>query len=643
MLTLYLNTITREWFDANGEPFPSNMPEVAYQSRETVNVYLKSETPDAGGLGVDPAQWPADTTWAGMDGVGALLTIDSDFTHKLKGTLGNDLSAGAVGTLTAVIPAASQALIPQTGVVRVFSAVGDVEALSYTSRSIDGTAVTFTIAAESTLENAYSAGFVMDCDQAPYCAAYFNAQNSDLANGFLSFDVTFDSARLRETMDYSDNARLNVAGMEVLLYRVDTDGNQTRMKAFLLDTLTLTGTLGNIEASAEVPDVEQNKLAAIVGQLLALGFDVETRQINNQTQLRLKHQTSDAWSDWQTITYLPLAQYSVDGADWHDTAAETDRFSRFSFDAGVTWSAGVRFGLDGASAYEVAQENGFEGTADEWLASLKGEPGDFDARGLASALSNYDGQGKGFTYYATDTGYYYSKNSDLSGDWSEAHYWGGPQGEPGPQGIQGPQGAIVTGGLDYAFATTTETGNSVTFTLEALGVSSQCEWDVINSDGLNVTGDVRISRQWTDAGYIVTFAGGWPEGSWKLRPAGIKGNDGTTTPAVDHVYYSETYGTVIYLDDDNAIQVVGYQGDAWRTIELYLVSADSSVAGNIVLELGENRLVAPVTATLSKLTWNLQTPTAGNISVTRNYIDSEDTLKDGDSVVTALLVDWRIK
>ena len=36
-------------------------------------------------------------------------------------------------------------------------------------------------------------------------------------------------------------------------------------------------------------------------------------------------------------------------------------------------------GLDGKSAYQIAVENGFEGTEEEWLASLKGEPGQADA------------------------------------------------------------------------------------------------------------------------------------------------------------------------------------------------------------------------------------------------------------------------
>lgn len=33
-------------------------------------------------------------------------------------------------------------------------------------------------------------------------------------------------------------------------------------------------------------------------------------------------------------------------------------------------------GQDGKSAYEIAVENGFEGTEEEWLASLKGDPGE---------------------------------------------------------------------------------------------------------------------------------------------------------------------------------------------------------------------------------------------------------------------------
>ena len=48
-------------------------------------------------------------------------------------------------------------------------------------------------------------------------------------------------------------------------------------------------------------------------------------------------------------------------------------------------------GADGKSAYEIAVENGFEGTEEEWLASLKGEPGEPGADGKDGAPGK-DGQ-----------------------------------------------------------------------------------------------------------------------------------------------------------------------------------------------------------------------------------------------------------
>ena len=41
-------------------------------------------------------------------------------------------------------------------------------------------------------------------------------------------------------------------------------------------------------------------------------------------------------------------------------------------------------GDPGASAYEIAVQNGFEGTESEWLDSLKGSPGDPGDDGFAS-------------------------------------------------------------------------------------------------------------------------------------------------------------------------------------------------------------------------------------------------------------------
>ena len=49
------------------------------------------------------------------------------------------------------------------------------------------------------------------------------------------------------------------------------------------------------------------------------------------------------------------------------------------------WLDSVRgaAGEDGKSAYEIAVENGFEGTEEEWLASLKGQDGEDGKDGAA--------------------------------------------------------------------------------------------------------------------------------------------------------------------------------------------------------------------------------------------------------------------
>ena len=52
-------------------------------------------------------------------------------------------------------------------------------------------------------------------------------------------------------------------------------------------------------------------------------------------------------------------------------------------------------GVDGKSAYELAVENGFVGTVDEWLDSLKGESGDDGAPGVSGSNGDKGDTGVG--------------------------------------------------------------------------------------------------------------------------------------------------------------------------------------------------------------------------------------------------------
>ena len=50
-------------------------------------------------------------------------------------------------------------------------------------------------------------------------------------------------------------------------------------------------------------------------------------------------------------------------------------------------------GADGKSAYELAVENGYTGTVEEWLASLAGENGDIGAQGIQGEKGETGAQG----------------------------------------------------------------------------------------------------------------------------------------------------------------------------------------------------------------------------------------------------------
>ena len=91
--------------------------------------------------------------------------------------------------------------------------------------------------------------------------------------------------------------------------------------------------------------------------------------------------------------------------------------------------------------------------ADSTVPGPKGDTGasfKADARDVAANRALYDGQPKGFSFLAMDTGMLYWKLSGASADWSAGVQFGkgetgaegpqGPAGPPGPQGLQGFEG-----------------------------------------------------------------------------------------------------------------------------------------------------------------------------------------------------------
>ena len=311
MLEIYFNTTSREAFDADGNQFRSGMPRLAYMSRDTVRVILCSETPENDNAGVDPTTWTRDTSY-NVAGIGAMLTVDSDYIHKLKGELAAEVPAGSVSSVTATITSASYAKIPSAGVLRLFDAYGNYEALSYTARSIDGTSVTFTTS--GTVSGAYTTGATMDCDQSPYCSAMLDTAASNVEQGEFVFQLVVNSDRLREEMDYADTEKLSVKGIEILLYKT-TDGTDEPLNAFVCDTFSIVGTIGAVGFESDPPDGTENKLAGLVDQLLAAGFEVEQQYDSaGNTQFRFRSvEAGGTWSSWVTVNKGQDGQDGQDG------------------------------------------------------------------------------------------------------------------------------------------------------------------------------------------------------------------------------------------------------------------------------------------------------------------------------------------
>lgn len=147
-------------------------------------------------------------------------------------------------------------------------------------------------------------------------------------------------------------------------------------------------------------------------------------------------------------------------------------------------------GKDGKSAYQIALDNGFEGTEEEWLLSLTGPQGE---------------QG--------ETG--------PKGDTGEQ----GPQGETGPQGEQGPQGETGKDGADGAPATI----NGVNaLTIEAKdGIKATQEGDILTISGKELQ-DNTGAKTVTGESISVTDSVRYP--LLGLNVFGKSAQDGTPSP-----------------------------------------------------------------------------------------------------------------
>lgn len=335
MLQVYLNTQDGIFLDHKGDIFRDAFPQFAAISREKLHFKLVSTSPGYGSGVADTGSWQADTSWAEDGGISAMLTIDNDYRHRIKGTTAADITTGAQEVMIVFPSGTSAEVFPLTGEVTIFDVQGNGEHLGYSSRSVAGNSVTFAL--DTPVVNSYPSGSAADAPQSPLAWAYLDAENSNWATGDLYFDLAVDSLRLRNLTEYADTAKIDIAGVELLFYRADGD-SLTIVRRYLWDTPSLVNTLGNPGYPAKLPDAKVDYIIS----------EVE-RQVTNSTRNPLEF------------------QFSIDGvADWHETQTADDRFFRQRIaNLDAAWSDAIMLitgtpGKDGADG--VDGKDGTDGT-----------------------------------------------------------------------------------------------------------------------------------------------------------------------------------------------------------------------------------------------------------------------------------------
>lgn len=309
MPKIYIDTISRNFYDESGTPFADGYPRLAYKRREKFIFQLCKESPDAGTPGVDPEAWAKDTSF-GLPGITGLLSVDKDFLRRRKAVLKDPVSTGPVSVITMTVANAADFFVRPSGVVRLFDSLGNAEGVNYISAAITGNDIRFTLQDGSSLTRSYEAGSSADVPDAVYMQAALDTETSDPASGLFAFDLVADSAKLREVMEYSNTRSIDdIAGMELLLFTVGED-TVTERDSFLCNTISVFGTIAEASVNAQIPDQAKDNIVALISA--AVGYGV-------------------------------VLQFSVNGSDWHDIQTESDQYIRFrsAISSTSAWSPAV--------------------------------------------------------------------------------------------------------------------------------------------------------------------------------------------------------------------------------------------------------------------------------------------------------------
>lgn len=459
MLNIYLNTVESQFLNTDGNLFPERSPELSVGGREEVRFFLKKETPEWGTAGADPTAWLADTSWGNIPGIAAMVTVDNDYRKYAKGTLTATVASGS-RSVAATIANADD--IPHKGVLRLYQADGSYDSVAFSSREINGAAVTFAL--DTAVTKSYEQGGILDCTTAPLAQAYLDAAKSHWGTGELVFDLVLDSERLRSENDYSDQETVAIKGLELLLYTVN-DGTVQILKSFLLDTAILRNVQGNPGFNAPVPDPFADHIAAevdrqlegvasrVVPSIAANGnWVVDGQDTGKSSQGKQGEQGEQGErgpkGDKGDNGILENLSIEITSATDGIISLQGDKI----FPVALYTFAGNCYPIEKESIVKtttgwniaIAKYLAYDNTSSfipPWnvycAGGVKGESGtNFlpDARGTEADRSSYDAEHKGFAFLNMENNCLYYKLSDNLGEWSQPHPMKGEKGDKGEDG-----------------------------------------------------------------------------------------------------------------------------------------------------------------------------------------------------------------
>ena len=411
-MNIYLNTAESLFLDAQGSGIEDGKPELTVGGKESFRFFLKSATPDWGTAAARPVEWPADTSWAAVPGISAMLTVDNDYRKYLQGKLASEATEGSVA-ISSNVSGIDE--IPESGILKVSPGTGKEEYLYFESWQASGSNITFNLS--SALTSTFPQGTTIQVQQEPLAQAFIDPEQSNWSNGELVFTLVSDSLRLRREVESGNSARVNITGIELLLYSTAADNTVQIHRAFLLDTATLRNVQGNPGFPAEVPDKFEDEIAKNVAE--------KAEELKQEILPEIG--TNGNW----IIDGVDTGVKAQGPAGPQGTSAGfgTPVLNVTTGEPGTEAS-----GTIDASGENTAKVFTINLTIPEGMPGEKGEKGDpmkIDATGTTDELTQYDSEAKGFSFLATDTGMVYIKNSDTEGDWSEPVGFQGPAGKDG--------------------------------------------------------------------------------------------------------------------------------------------------------------------------------------------------------------------